>query len=660
MLLLYCNNQVAFAGSSIIIAGTTTHKKPLVITNSHLANQLLATGSIFKLATFIAALESGINPQEKILCKGIVTLNGKPFRCSVKEGHGEIDLENALAYSCNLYFAALGKRIGTLRIRQYAKLLGFTPSKDFPSATNYDSLALAKLATGEEGHFITPLQAYNLIWNIANKSYSLSPHTYELLKKALTKVLLEGSAKNAGSLDLSLAGKTGTAYPVYPIKDFTKPSGWFIGYSPADAPKKLIVVFLPHGDGATSAAIAGRYLKTFKPTTITSNNSIPAKLSIKTFYLPAFTGTVKVNLSHKGDNSDQKGWKELVLQGKYFIRHQEGAFGINGAYIAKRAGNKLHFFQEGHPVKYQIMFPAIAMPKDKINLIGSSINKLAPCNGKLFLSAASRESILVINEIPLEQYVEGVVTHEMPGSWEAEVLTAQSIVARSFALANLGRHKKEGFDFCPTTHCQAYRGIAQTPSSIEEIRIQKEVRRSRSMVLTYKGQIAKTYYHSTCKGETVPPEDYDKGTASYLQGVKDPYCIISPFYKWTASISWKELQQLLANEGVKSAKISRFEISKRDAYGRAGAITLYGTKTIELNDGQFLQMAGTTFGWGKVLSPFFKIQSQNKDGVLLEGKGLGHGIGFCQWGAKGLAKQGKGFYEILSFYFPRTTLTKLK
>ncbi|MEW6102478.1 MAG: SpoIID/LytB domain-containing protein [bacterium] len=246
--------------------------------------------------------------------------------------------------------------------------------------------------------------------------------------------------------------------------------------------------------------------------------------------------------------------------------------------------------------------------------------------------------LLAINTIDIEQYLYGLIKMEINPDWPYETLKAQAIIARTFVYRNLGKHRKEGFDLCNSVHCQVYAGM-----NAEDERAIKAVDETKGELLYYGDELAFCYYHSVCGGKTGDSAYTWEGGKKipYLSGVICPYCTKAPHYHWRANIKLVDIEKRL-NIG----KI--YSISKYPKNGRLEKVIIKHSKgEYKMVGSQFRRLFGENF----IRSTFFDIE-QRKDSILLTGRGYGHGVGLCQWGAKRMGELGFSKSEILSFYFP--------
>lgn len=262
--------------------------------NSPLINRAFlafSVGSVFKPVVAAAALENGVSGDFEYNCTGNVTYNGVTFNCHKKSGHGVLNMEGAIADSCNTYFIALANETGAENIINTAEKFGFgkstvlaegmkSASGNLPDKSEVDSrAALANLSFGQGSLLATPLQICSMMATIANGGVLVRPrltegetdsdgnfikkehyieqkrviseNTAEILKKYLRSVVTQGSGKRAESEFVSAAGKTATAQTGKVINGEEVYVSWFAGFFPADNPEYAIVVLRENSDGGS-------------------------------------------------------------------------------------------------------------------------------------------------------------------------------------------------------------------------------------------------------------------------------------------------------------------------------------------------------------------------------------------------------------------------
>jgi penicillin-binding protein 2 len=256
-----------------------------------------APGSLFKIVTAIAALEEKvIRPDETMDCRGSLKIGNKEFKCWKEGGHGRLDIVQAIAQSCDIFFYQLGLKVGGDKIAEYAQMLGL--GKDSGISLPSGALGLVPDSTWKKMHFgeewhpgdtanmsigqgyleVTPLQMATLISLVANGGLLYQPfvvkkiidqqgkiietfqpkimgkprissETLSIIKRGLREAVLSGTSQAVKFKGLSVAGKTGTAQ---------NPRGedhaWFICYAPEEAPGIALAILVEHGGHGASAA----------------------------------------------------------------------------------------------------------------------------------------------------------------------------------------------------------------------------------------------------------------------------------------------------------------------------------------------------------------------------------------------------------------------
>jgi stage II sporulation protein D len=243
------------------------------------------------------------------------------------------------------------------------------------------------------------------------------------------------------------------------------------------------------------------------------------------------------------------------------------------------------------------------------------------------LDIAARDGRLLLTlQMPLEEYVAGVLAGESSIFKSEEALKAMAVAARTYAVRHKGRHRAEGFDFCDTTHCQDLRLAARSE------RLRAAVEATEAELLWYEGAPADTYYSRHCGGTT------EAGDAPYLKQQSDTYCITTGRAEWHCELRKQDL-----GGGV--------TILGRTSSGRVAELHA-GGRRISATD--FQLSVGRALGWDTIRSNFYDI-SDRGDSILFQGYGSGHGIGLCQIGAEQRGLAGHSYHQILAFYYPGTT-----
>jgi len=273
-------------------------------------------------------------------------------------------------------------------------------------------------------------------------------------------------------------------------------------------------------------------------------------------------------------------------------------------------------------------------------------------NFPLHICSAAGQLVITVT-MPIENYVEAVLAAEGGDLHQTEALKALAVAARTYALRFRGKHAAEGFDFCDTTHCQAMSWNGVTP------RITAAVGATRSESLVYDGAPAETFYHQNCGGEiAAASEEWPENHEPYLVAHADPFCALGGVLKWETTFSVVDIDRALRIAGLQiPAHWTTLEVTSRTASGRAERLKLGGgiPADVALSASTFRFAVNRALGWNKVRSDLYEIRNTGEQ-IVFSGRGSGHGVGLCQAGAEEMAREGKTYREILSFYYPGTQL----
>ena len=280
-----------------------------------------------------------------------------------------------------------------------------------------------------------------------------------------------------------------------------------------------------------------------------------------------------------------------------------------------------------------------------------------------------QSKLTIVNVLDMETYLRGVVPPEIGQLKEKgiEALKAQAIASRTYAVSNMGRHKKLGFDLYSSVADQVYEGYNA------EWRIaDRAIAETRGMVAVYDGKLISAFYSSTCGGETESiQEAWGTESISYLRNVRDrsgsseDFCNGSPVYKWREEWNWETLEAILAStlnrlDKRKSGKFSLIgiDVLKRSRSGRVKELEVRTNHGRVILRGDRIRSALRRPVRGRPLlrSTLFSLKikkghTRRRDTIVAEGGGWGHGIGLCQMGAISMAKQGFRHDKILRHYY---------
>ncbi len=307
--------------------------------------------------------------------------------------------------------------------------------------------------------------------------------------------------------------------------------------------------------------------------------------------------------------------------------------------------------------------------------LGSALLNLGtkPYRGEMVFRG-SDSGVVVVNVVRIDDYLLGVVPSEIGTRSLADsaAVQAQAVTARSYAYIHLGSDRSRGYDVTGGVTDQVYGGVA-AESAVGS----QAVESTRTLVLRYNGRVVNAPYHSTCGGATAAvSEIWRSADEPYLQSVSDQipgtdraYCDIAPRYTWTRTLDARTLNAAIARylasyasvPGKVPGRVRDVTVASHTASGRVGTITVSterGNFVVRGNDVRYvLRPLG-----GEILnSTYFSLETTSaEDGTLallmIRGRGYGHGVGMCQWGAIGRARAGQDFRTILHTYYPGTTI----
>jgi stage II sporulation protein D len=268
-----------------------------------------------------------------------------------------------------------------------------------------------------------------------------------------------------------------------------------------------------------------------------------------------------------------------------------------------------------------------------------------PYRGEIHLVRDPRAGLTAVDKLDVEAYILGVLGSEMPNHWEPEALKAQAICARTFALYL----RENGVN--PSALHLAYKGTKKETPALRRIMAQ-----TRGVVMLYKKDLFPAYFHSTCGGHT---EDahlvFGKDGIAPLRGVRCEYCKDSKYYQWRREISKRELEK-----DLKKAYPSLRDIWEVRPVGigtgrHASQVEIrYAGGSQRMGANEFRLLVGPNH----LLSTAFEA-TDGGNTIKFSGKGWGHGVGLCQYGAGTMAQKGFTWQEILKKYYPGVEFVKI-
>lgn len=249
----------------------------------------------------------------------------------------------------------------------------------------------------------------------------------------------------------------------------------------------------------------------------------------------------------------------------------------------------------------------------------------------------------VVNTLTIDEYLLGVVPCEIPSSWEMDALKAQAVAARTYAYYHIRTNATKGllYDLDATTNFQVYRGVAD-----EKDRTTEAVANTSGEIISYNSMPILSYFHSTCGGKTIDDKYvWANNDLAYLKGVTCGFCEASTKYKWEATLSLEEIHDCLSKKYANVGKIKNIKF-KRKNDRVTEVIVRHTAGTITLSGNTFRLL----FPPEKMRSLYFTSKKVDRS-LVLQGHGWGHGVGMCQWGARGMARRGYKYQDILTHYY---------
>ena len=318
-------------------------------------------------------------------------------------------------------------------------------------------------------------------------------------------------------------------------------------------------------------------------------------------------------------------------------------------------------------------------------------------------SIRSNPECLVVNHLDIEKYLESVVNGEFNSQWAEPAVEAQIIAARTYALFQMKEMRKDKgrvYDVESTQKDQVYLGLDRVDSKASEL-----VARTRGLILVPrlgKAEPVKAFYHASCGGRTISPEKVWGASFKGLgKGVRCPFCYGSPSFDWDFRLSFHELEKKIwggiqrdpANrkfwpeayrrdpnrwylKGVSAVADSPVraknpvaalmpEAQAAPGEGESGHVRHLQFEFVDRNDlksGLNVKMdAYAARNWidpSKLKSTWYQISTRGRS-LVFRGRGSGHGVGLCQWGAKAMGEKGFTRDQILFHYYPGVKLARI-
>jgi len=252
-----------------------------------------------------------------------------------------------------------------------------------------------------------------------------------------------------------------------------------------------------------------------------------------------------------------------------------------------------------------------------------------------------------VEAIAVDDYLAQVLAGEgQPRAGDA-AQQALAITARTFAIANRNRHRREGFDLCDTTHCQVVRAPTATTS--------RAAQATSGRVLLHQGQPAFVFYSASCGGRTESASEVWPGAINYAgpASVHDDGDESEP--GWDSDVRVQDIERALRTAGLRGDRVRDIRVLARNKSNRVSRVRVDGFTPAEISGHEFRMAVGRVAGFQAIKSTAFDI-TRTGNGYHFRGRGFGHGVGLCVIGAGQRAARGSTADDILKFYYPGLTI----
>lgn len=315
-------------------------------------------------------------------------------------------------------------------------------------------------------------------------------------------------------------------------------------------------------------------------------------------------------------------WKQtLATPAQYQVYSESGGVRLEGQGTVLKGTYKIEVRHKGGIGQFRLN-PGVQAAKQQ------------PYSGNLVIRHCSSKLVL-INELELEKYVEGVVEAETGKGRDLEFYKAQAVISRTYAMGNRPRHEKEGFHVCDRVHCQVYHGVARHDANIP---IATKATKSLVLVDADINLITATF-SANCGGQTVSSGYVWTKALPYLQSKKDTFCLSMPSSHWEKTIPTTKWDSYLASK----AKAHTDTTTHAPGWQPAEKTMYFTQDSLRIRLTDMRSDLGLRSCWFSVM--------QDGDDTILVGRGFGHGVGLCQQGAIRRAELGSDFRTILHFYY---------
>jgi SpoIID/LytB domain protein len=599
---------------TVIVMDPQTGRIRAVVNPQLAYEESLPPGSTIKPFTALAALRSGVIDEDtRTLCHENYSHDQFHTICSHPRDLSPLSPTDALAYSCNYYFGKVGERLAAADLTSTLEQFGFgratginaaRESKGFLRRNDWHT----ENAMGEGDYLrATPIQLLNAYSSLVNGGHLFTPRMAA-----------------AASFVAKLQGNIGIENEQRQI--ILKGMRGAVRYGTAESAKLYSLPIHVFGKTGTATEIDGYRSQGWFVGFVASSDedagdaaaAAPDKVKLAVLVFLA-----------RGHGSDAAELARPIFDEYSRVAIETGgdtfAMGQHGEDNREAPSFRVHASPR----------PVVSESSVRVHLVSENITRA----------------------MPLEDYVRGVVAVEGSLEREPEALKALAVASRTYVLKNLGRHARDGYDFCTTTHCQRFQAASAADFSAAVV---AAVDATRGEVLSDNDdQVADAYFSASCGGATANKGTLWGGTTPpYLKGVRDEYCATEAHHNWSDVISQVQLLKALKTDPRTNVgeRLASLTILRTDASGRAELIAIEGDRRVTVSGWDFKIIVGRVLGWNLLKSSRFEV-SRSGSNFIFRGSGFGHGLGLCQEGAHVMASRGASYRQILAKYFPATRVT---
>lgn len=566
------------------------------VVNPRLAfEQTFPPGSTIKSFTALTAMRGGlIDNESRTLCRGRFTSESIDVVCSHPKSKTPFNLSQALAYSCNYFFATMSGRLSFDAFKSTLASAGFGSKTGVNAAESTGTLRdtdwRVRDLLGEGANLlVTPIQLLTAYSALMNGGHMFRPQVSDDEKFV---------AEERGTLHIEDSQRV----------ELIRGCRGAVVYGTAEkAGLKKLPIFVFGKTGTSTSSNGFRRQGWF------------------------------VSFASNGNAADEATPESLELAVLVFLKRSHGS---DAAVVSRRVFEEFAALRNG----------------DAATRPGTDAERGGGGDAATTLRVKILNENRIVT-VAVEDYVLGVLSVEATLEDELEALKAQAIVTRTYALKNLRRHSSEGFDLCSNTHCQQYvspegRASGKMRDAVTATTGATLRDSSGHLVDAYFHAACggMTANIQTLWGVRAP--SYLRGVRD------DYCATMSNRDWTDEIPREQLLKALKSDPRTDPGRtINEIVITKRDATGRAEAILVEGERRRRVSGWEFKMIVGRVLGWNLLKSSRFSV-SQNGSSFIFRGSGFGHGLGLCQNGAHVMARRGATYENILDHYFPGTSVSQ--